>query len=306
MFPKVLDFGIAKAGGDDKAMALTRTATVLGTPYYMSPEQAHESKNIDARSDQWALGVIVYECLTGVRPFTGDSLLEVFGKIASGRLAPLAEVSPSTPAALVTVVDRMLRVSPADRFEDVRAAGRALLPLASDASRVRWSEDFTGSPDAPRSSPWVVAPDAARVSLAGTLAPRESVAPTPSTAARAPAWRGPALIASLALVAIAAFVALRPSPASSTAPTTPPTHPQPPAAQPVVATPLTAQPPAAQPVAAQPVADAAAPAPDAATPAAVVAEPVTERPRRHGHGRRRHHGSTGEEPALGANGVVIR
>ncbi|MFO0651275.1 MAG: protein kinase [Polyangiales bacterium] len=300
VFPKVLDFGIAKAGGDDKAMALTRTATVLGTPYYMSPEQAHESKHIDARSDQWSLGVIVYECLTGVRPFTGDSLLEVFGKIASGRLAPLSDVAPATPSSLVAVVDRMLQVSPADRFEDVRAVGRALLPLASEPTRVRWSEEFSGSSDAPRASPWVVATDAARVSLAGTLAPRESVSPSASTAARAPAWRAPAVVASLALVGIAAFVALRPSPAPGRAATSPPSHTPPVAAQPVAA-----QPVAAQPVAAQLVNDAATPAPDAAPPAAVVAQPAG-RPRRRGHGHHGRRDSSESEPALGANGVVIR
>jgi serine/threonine-protein kinase len=284
--PKVLDFGIAKAGGDEKAMALTRTATVLGTPYYMSPEQAHESKHIDARSDQWALGVIVYECLTGVRPFTGTSLLEVFGKIASGRLAPLAEAAPATPAALVAVVDRMLQVAPAARFDDVRAVGRALLPLASDAAQTRWRDEFSGAPDG---SPWVAAPAASRPSLAGTLAPRESLSPS---AARAPAWRVPAIAASIVLVAIAALVALRPSP-----PPASPPHARP-AAMPVAAPPV-----AAAPVAA-PV--AAALAPDAAAPAAVVAQPVAEPPRRRTRGRRSRPAATEPEHALGANGVVIR
>jgi eukaryotic-like serine/threonine-protein kinase len=293
VFPKVLDFGIAKAGGDDKAMALTRTATVLGTPYYMSPEQAHESKHIDARSDQWSLGVIVYECLTGVRPFTGDSMLEVFGKIASGRLAPLADVAPATPAALVAVVDHMLQVSPADRFEDVRAVGRALLPLASEPTRVRWSEEFSGASDGPSASPWKAAP-VARVPLAGTLAPRESVAPSASNAARGTAWRMPALVASVVLVGVVAFVALRPSPAPS---------------RPVAAPPAHTPPPVAPRAATQPVADAATPAPDAtppaaAMPAAAVAE-TEERPRRRSRSRRERRANEAT-PALGANGVVIR
>src|SRR5690606_6591251 len=72
---KVLDFGVAKVdatalGGEGH----TRTGSLLGTPYYMSPEQAQGNKDIDARSDLWALGVIAFECLTGRRPFSSDGL----------------------------------------------------------------------------------------------------------------------------------------------------------------------------------------------------------------------------------------
>src|SRR5262249_28876856 len=77
---KVLDFGVAKAKetGIDGS---TKTGAVLGTPYYMSPEQARGAKTIDHRSDLWALAVVVYQCLTGYLPFDGEALGDLFVKI---------------------------------------------------------------------------------------------------------------------------------------------------------------------------------------------------------------------------------
>jgi len=139
--PKVLDFGIAKVSGEGD-MALTRTTALLGTPYYMSPEQARESKNIDARSDQWALGVILYECVVGKRPFGGGSLLELLSTIASAEYKRPTELMPELPAAIEAVIARALRPDVAERYPDVRAMGAALLPFASDAARAVWSEEF--------------------------------------------------------------------------------------------------------------------------------------------------------------------
>jgi len=140
--PKVLDFGIAKVSGEGE-MALTRTTALLGTPYYMSPEQARESKHIDARSDQWALGVILYECVVGRRPFGGGSLLELLSNIASASYKRPTELVPELPAELEAVIARALQPDAAGRFADVRAMGAALLPFASEAARGTWSEDFT-------------------------------------------------------------------------------------------------------------------------------------------------------------------
>ena len=142
VYPKVLDFGIAKVKQADAEMALTRTTALLGTPYYMSPEQARESKHIDARSDQWALGVIFYECVTGRRPFGGTSLLELLNRIATSEYAPPTRIAPDLPAGVEAVIAQMLQRDPADRFPDVRAAGLALLPYASDAARALWSEEL--------------------------------------------------------------------------------------------------------------------------------------------------------------------
>ena len=144
--PKVLDFGIAKVSGaeGDAALSLTNTSALLGTPYYMSPEQARESKHIDPRSDQWTLGVILYECVIGRRPFAGNSLLELLNRIASAEYAPVRRLMPELPEGFETALATMLQRDPDARFADLRAAGLALLPFASAAARTDWSDEFHG------------------------------------------------------------------------------------------------------------------------------------------------------------------
>jgi len=144
--PKLLDFGIAKV--QDEGGSLTRTSTLLGTPFYMSPEQAHESKHIDARSDQWALGVILYECVTGRRPFTGDALWEICANVIRAPLVPPRALRPDLPDMLEEILVRTLSKSPADRYPDVRALGRALLPFASTRVRLNLQGDFQSSSEA--------------------------------------------------------------------------------------------------------------------------------------------------------------
>src|SRR5262249_20327700 len=87
--PKLVDFGVSKfmpTGGED--LSLTKTGIVLGTPYYMSPEQATGRGGLDERADQYAVGVILYECLSGRVPFGGENLLQVAHAIAVSRPAP--------------------------------------------------------------------------------------------------------------------------------------------------------------------------------------------------------------------------
>jgi len=120
---KVLDFGIAKAslGGDT---SLTRTDAVIGTPVYMSPEQLRSARDVDARTDIWALGVILYQALSGRLPFPATSLTEAAVKIAMDRPDAI-EVEP----ALRDVVMRCLEKEPARRYRDVGALAAALAPL---------------------------------------------------------------------------------------------------------------------------------------------------------------------------------
>jgi serine/threonine-protein kinase len=116
---KVVDFGVAKAvdalgTGYDQ----TRTGALMGTPYYMSPEQAQGLKSIDSRSDLWSLGVVVFECLTGAQPFTAPALGPLIAKIVA---APIPVPSLVAPAARIPVdVDawmaRALARSPDERF----------------------------------------------------------------------------------------------------------------------------------------------------------------------------------------------
>src|SRR5262249_31046260 len=72
--PKVLDFGVSKVSGGAKSMALTGTAATFGTPFYMPPEQLRGARQADHKSDQYAMGVVLYECLTGRRPFEAENI----------------------------------------------------------------------------------------------------------------------------------------------------------------------------------------------------------------------------------------
>ncbi len=123
--PKLLDFGVAKVLdglGEMGQSPATRTGSVIGTPYYMSPEQVSARKDIDRRADVWAAGVLVYECLTGRRPFSGETFLQVFDAIARGARDPLAAAMPELPADVCDAVEGALA-----RDRDERTP--TLLPL---------------------------------------------------------------------------------------------------------------------------------------------------------------------------------
>jgi eukaryotic-like serine/threonine-protein kinase len=109
---KIVDFGIAKLTAVDGPAAetagLTQTGMLVGTPHYMAPEQAFADGAIDARADLWALGVIVYECLTGARPFEGDNVGQVLRRLARLGYRPVEELAPETPEVLGELVARLL------------------------------------------------------------------------------------------------------------------------------------------------------------------------------------------------------
>lgn len=124
---KVLDFGIAKLtateGEAASTGALTKTGSVLGTPYYMSPEQAFGEKDVDYKTDIWAFGIILYECLTGRRPTEGDNLGQVFKVIATGVIPPPTSLEPSIPADVNALILQMLtkdRRARTQSLDDVR------------------------------------------------------------------------------------------------------------------------------------------------------------------------------------------
>jgi len=137
---KVLDFGISKALAETRdAAALTSTSAVMGTPLYMSPEQLKETKSVDARTDIWALGATLYELVTGVPPFRGDSIPELHAAILVGELTPMAKLRPDVPPELDAVVARCLQKLPDDRFATARDLAGALraLPAAQNAHAPR-------------------------------------------------------------------------------------------------------------------------------------------------------------------------
>ena len=121
--PVVLDFGLAKlmdGGLRASASMLTRSGTVLGTPAYMSPEQAR-GESADHRSDVFSLGVVIYEMATGRLPFERRSEAQTLTAIVHDPHVPAVEVNPSLPAALSAVVDRALAKAPDDRYQSMDA-----------------------------------------------------------------------------------------------------------------------------------------------------------------------------------------
>lgn len=127
---KVLDFGVSKLI-EDSAKDVTVTATSLGTPQYMSPEQIRSAKHVDRRSDIWQLGIILYELLTGQTPFQGDSPTAVVAAITADAPVPLQRVRPELPAQLCAIVMKTIEKSPDRRFQTVRAMGDLLAPFGS-------------------------------------------------------------------------------------------------------------------------------------------------------------------------------
>ena len=137
---KILDFGVAAMSslGDD--LHSTRSGTVLGTPHYMSPEQARSAKSLDHRSDLWSLGVVAYRALTGQHPFTGESLGDLIVKICTDPFTPASEVLPELGAVGAEVnrfFDRALAKDPALRFQSARDLMGTFAGLVGDGREGR-------------------------------------------------------------------------------------------------------------------------------------------------------------------------
>jgi serine/threonine-protein kinase len=131
---KVLDFGISKL--EDKPTAgLTKTSALMGTAFYMSPEQLTAPKTVDHRSDIWALGVIMYELLTSKQPFAGESVPEIVASILQGQREPLTSARPDVPPGVSAAIDRCLMFKAADRFANVAELAAAIAPFAIEDAR---------------------------------------------------------------------------------------------------------------------------------------------------------------------------
>jgi len=220
---KVLDFGISKmtsvtgSGGEG---SMTKTSAIMGSPIYMSPEQIQSSKDVDARGDIWALGVILYELITGSPPFGGEHMAELIFRIISAPPPRMQAYRPEASPGLEAVILRCLEKDRNRRFTSIAEMANALLPFApsrSLASVERISGVMTGRFPTGEAAPAASVPDRKqeRVAAAATAASWGSTA--------AGKRRGPWLLiggatAVVVLVAGAAILTSRHLTASIAAP----------------------------------------------------------------------------------------
>ena len=134
---KVLDFGISKLTlpGAAPEMGMTKTNTVMGSPLYMSPEQMSSTRNVDRRTDIWALGVIFYEILTGRVPFEAETMPQLCGMILQDPPRPLRDLRPDVPDALQWVVWRCLEKDRERRFNNVAELALSLAPFGTPVAQ---------------------------------------------------------------------------------------------------------------------------------------------------------------------------
>jgi serine/threonine-protein kinase len=131
---KLLDFGISKVSNLDADLHLTRTGMVMGTPYYMAPEQARGDR-IDQRVDLYAMGVILYECLTGRRPFTAPNYNALLVQILSGEPKPMRSIRPAIPVSFEPIVIKAMQKAPEQRFQTASEFLEALTKLRNEFAR---------------------------------------------------------------------------------------------------------------------------------------------------------------------------
>lgn len=144
---KVLDFGLSKlsATGEGRERTVTRTQQIMGTPEYMSPEQWMSARDVGPASDQWSLGVILYELLTGQQPFHEDNFARLCARVLRGDIEPIGTYRNDVPAPLEAAVMRALTKDPDRRFPHLGAFAKAIAPYGHErdaAARSRRIDRF--------------------------------------------------------------------------------------------------------------------------------------------------------------------
>jgi serine/threonine protein kinase len=148
--PTVLDFGISKHLREDDAptgaseSGLTDSRAVLGTLPYLAPETTSGARFASTLSDQYSLGVMLYECITGARPFAAQGVYEMMHAIVTAPIAPPSERVAGIPPGLEEAILRTLERSPKDRYPSMHALGAELLAFASPRVREQWDGEFSG------------------------------------------------------------------------------------------------------------------------------------------------------------------
>lgn len=212
-FAKVLDFGISKIR--TSSTKLTRTSSIMGTPNYMSPEQAKgKIDEIDEGVDQWALACIAWECLTGACPFTGENVPSILFQIVHEPLPPLGAKVAGLPPHVEQVLARALTKDRAGRFPGVAEFAAAL----EGASMAR---DFEPSSVGQRAEPHrTERPEIPNTTFSRTAGAMEDNLDVPTSFSKKSSWA--LATGAVAVVLLLGFVLLRPSPAGRTATLGPP------------------------------------------------------------------------------------
>jgi len=181
---KVLDFGISKglsgASDDMLSQSLTATRTVVGSPYYMSPEQVRDAKRVDERTDIWSRGMILYELIAGEPAFQAETLPGMCAAIAADAPPPLSTRRNDVPPALEALVMRCLEKDPGKRFQTIPELAAALepfLPTAPKSTAAAWLVD---APLLRAAGPRVDAPTAASLELSPPFGGSRSGASPPA------------------------------------------------------------------------------------------------------------------------------
>jgi serine/threonine-protein kinase len=218
--PIVLDFGISKILTDVER-DLTASEVLLGTVHYMSPEQTRGGRAASALSDQYALGVILYECATGAKPFAGSTPYAVMHAIVSARVTPPSVLDPALPAAFDEVVLRAMSRDARKRYPSVRALGAALLAWASPGTRRRYAAELgvdASAPTARRGRKWRAVVAAGAVIVAAVVVARLRAGPAERPVAAGAVEPAPPVQQEVPVVAAASTAPPPPASASTTAP----------------------------------------------------------------------------------------
>ncbi|HEY2405618.1 MAG TPA: protein kinase [Polyangiaceae bacterium] len=265
---KILDFGIAKLLGDGPDAGTTHSGAVLGTPFYMAPEQARGEKTVDHRVDIYALGVIGYELLSGQKPHPGDGYNAILAHILTQPVLALRGLRPDLPIGLAAVIERALAFDPAARHASVSAFVAELSPFAGREIKARDSQFDLRRGAAVTSSAATLGSHSGSLAPAGEGTLGSAVGSVPRPAQAKLTARSPWLLA--------AFVALLAASLSRALLTSETSHRDAPAAIALPKASATAQPPVApSPLSAPAVSSALPSATSAATPSA-VAKPVSD------------------------------
>jgi serine/threonine-protein kinase len=137
---KILDFGISKVFGGGNNFSLTRTGTVVGSPAYMSPEQAAGREDLDGRADVWSLGVLMYEALTGTLPFDAANYNALMVRILTQDADPVMTRRVSLPPSVCAIVDGCLRREPSQRTPSAEVAAQQMDAALHELRAMRFQQ----------------------------------------------------------------------------------------------------------------------------------------------------------------------